>query len=147
MLGKIKSMVASLGRSLRYSTPIKGCVVKMTGDTLNPPTIDSQYNVTSVTRFGIGVYRVTLQQSTMYGTEIYPNGVVTISHNIAPIAATDYFTVSSVYISPTIFEIKSYEVRQGASPALSLVAYDLTPSDTVDLSILLNYGDGRLPPA
>lgn len=144
MLGKLKAMItaAQLADSSVY--PVKGCMLRFQGAGAANPSVLTSYNC-SVARNAAGVYRVTLAASTAFGVSISTHGVKTLSHLIAPIAATDLFDAQVTIVSATVFDIKTYSIIQGAGTTLTRAAYDIIAGDFIDFSILVNAGSGVLP--
>lgn len=146
MLGKIKSMVTALRAEIIQFLPLKGMAIRVTGNDTSNPSIISSYNVDSVTRTGVGVYRLVLTQETFFGIGILANAVSTINYSIEPSLNSDLFSVQIDVVSLTEFDIKVYEVAQGTGNRLDISPYDIQVTDTISGSFLLNINDGRLPP-
>ena len=147
MLGKLKAMISAAQFRIFTRVPIKGVMLKITGNGALDPTIQNSYNISSVVRVGVGVYRCTLTQSTFYGYSVLDNGAFSTGFSIVPSVTTDSFSVNVTTVSAGVYDINVFAVTQGAGNKLALIAYDFLGTDSIDATFLLNYGDGRLPPA
>lgn len=143
--GKAKAQINTLRRDTQTFSPIKAMTALIKGGGASNPTLTDSYNITSITRTGIGVYQITLTQPTIYGTNIDTFSLPFVHWIIAP-AATAQYHVELVNTSPNTYNLNVYSVTVGVSPALTRTAYDLQLTDTVDCMLLLNLGGGRLPP-
>ena len=146
MIGKLKSVIEKLRDDIISFVPLKGMMLSIEGAGASDPTIKTSYNVTSAARTAIGVYQITLKQSTFFGVLIGSKGVPTLSFDIAPSATSDFFTVEIVEVFSNIFELKVFEVAQGTGNRLDITPYDILVNDNINTTILLNVGNGRLPP-
>lgn len=144
MLGKLKALVTDLSRLVRNVYPVKGAFIRFQGAGASNPTVVDSYNC-SVSRTGVGTYRITVTQQTAFGKTI-TDGVKTVSIRVAPTGTTAVFYAQATVISATVIDIVVYSVTLGASPALARTAYDIVAGDFVDFSVLVSGGNSRLPP-
>lgn len=147
MIGKLKTMVSDLRYRIINMVPIKGLMLSIIGAGTSAPAIQTSYNVASVTRTGVGVYSVTYQATTFFGTNIATDIIVTSGHVIAPSAGSEFFVVSVTKGVGQTFDITVEEVVVGGGNKLEVQPYDLLATDSVDVSGLINAGHGILPPA
>lgn len=147
MIGKLKSMISKLRGEVLSFVPVKAMMLKFEGNGASNPTIDTQYNVASVTRSGVGVYAGTLTQGTFFGEDIFAESIFTSSFVIAPSLTSDMFIVSFVATGALTFDVSVLEVVQGAGNRLDFNPYDILAGDFISASLYLNLGDGSLPPA
>lgn len=130
--------------------PVKACSFQIQGNGAGVPSTVHSYNVDSIVRGGTGNYQIILQQDTINGTPIDDRATFALEYFIAPSASTDHFRVEVGAISGSNIYLNVYEVLVGAGGAGSDLAYspyDLTTSDYVFLTVLMNAGSGKLPPA
>lgn len=146
MLGKLKSAISALRDDVVQNFPLKGAMVRIVGNGVGNPTISNTYNIASVVRTGVGVYRGTMTQGSFYGVDLLTNGVFTSGFTIVASANTDNFLVNFTTVSPGIFDCKVYEISQGAGIRLTITPYDILATDTISCALLLNVNRGRLPP-
>ena len=145
MLGKVKSLVSKLRRDVINNVPIKGVMGRIEGNGLSDPTIITSYNLASVVRTGVGVYRATLQQDTMYGIDLLDTGVYAESHSITSDPNTDLHIVRLVPVSSTEVDIEVYAVEQGLGIRIDITPYDFDVGDSISVGLYINAGNGELP--
>jgi len=144
--GKLKSMITNLEKDVLEFTALKGMMLTFTGNGAANPTIVTEYNIASLTRTGVGAYRATLKQGTIYGIDISSIAVLTHGSSIVASAGSDFFSVDGKFATPSDFDITVNEVIQGAGTRLTKQPYDVIASDTVSFSLLVNAGGGELLP-
>ena len=143
---KRRTQLGELNAALINYVPLKGLMLQMTGANLLDPTIVNSYNVTSLTRTGVGTYQITVTQNTFYGLDITTFFVPVFSWVIAPSVTSSLYSVEVVNTGAATFDISVYAIIQGAGTTLARSPYDLLGADSVALSFVLNAGDGSLPP-
>ena len=143
MLGKVMASVASLITRGNNIFPVKGAMIRFQGAGGANPTTITSYNC-SVVRNAAGVYRVTVTNPTMLSVTLQTGGVKSIHSLIAPTANTAFFDVQVTIVSATQFDIKTYEITQGAGATLARAAYDIIAGDFIDFSIFVNAGSGMI---
>jgi hypothetical protein len=129
--------------------PVKALSFAITGNGVSNPTVVHSYNATSISRTSSGTYGVILTQSTINGQNIDARATYAIEHKIAASANTSDFRVEVDSFLGSALIFKVYEVTVGAGGAgsdLVYTLYDLQTGDIVTLNILMNAGDGSLPP-
>lgn len=148
MLGKLKSIINKLRNEVIQFLPLKGLMIRVEGNGLGNPIIQLEYNVSSVARTGVGVYRLTISQETFYGIPVIPNSVATLTYDIAPNVNTDAYYVALNVISTTVIDVQVFEAAQGAGNKIQYNPYDILAGDTISGSLLFNSGirEQRLPP-
>jgi hypothetical protein len=146
MLGKLRSMINLVRLDVTNFTPLKGMLLAITGAGASNPTIDTKYNVTTVVRTGVGVYRVTAIQGTVFGESLTGNSIILVSHSIQPSAVSEAHFAQLVAVSNTEFDIEVTEMTVGGGNKLEVNPYDIIAGDGVDVSVLINLGIGKLPP-
>jgi len=144
-IGKIKAMVTELRNDILNYMPIKGVMLKIGGNGIAAnPSIIVAYNIASVVRTGIGVYRITLNQSTALGTSILSNGVSSIDFIIAPTVTSELYSAEIVNISTLIFDLITKEGVVGGGNKLEFNPYDIIPGDTVSIMSLISFGNKQI---
>jgi len=140
-------MISVLKRDVDDFSIFKGLLLSISGDVATSnPVVNVEFNVASVVRTGIGVYRITAKQSTFFGVPIGVNSIVTISHTIQPTAISEAHFVRLVRVNTITFDIEVTEMTVGGGNKLEVNPYDIISGDGVDTSFLLQLGLGRLPP-
>jgi len=139
-------MIELLRRDVVNYAPLKGLLLAITGNGGSDPSIATSYNVLTVTRTGIGVYRVTAIQNTIFGFSIGSNSAIALSHSIQPSVVSEAHFVRVIAVSPGIFDIEVTELTVGGGNKLEVNPYDILSSDGVDVTFLINAGLGKLPP-
>lgn len=145
MLGKLKSMIASLRDSVINITFLKGLTSRIEGQGVGQPIVTNDYNIESIVRTGVGVYEYTPKQTTFFGGNIVDRGLPSVSLSISSNPATDlheYTLVAGV----GIVTISVTAIEQGAGNRLDFLPYDLEAGDYLYLAYLVNAGLGKLPP-
>lgn len=138
-LGKLKQLIFRNQQESANLYPILGFSLRMAGNGTANPTIINSHNITSVSRFGVGIYQVLINQETILGLSVI-DGYLFDQFNINTTAADTNYQLQIARISPNIIGIQTYQIT-GASSA----AYDLTTGDTLDIGSLL-YNGLKLPP-
>ena len=146
MLGKLKSMINILTNEVINFTALKGAMLNIEGAGAGNPVINDSYNVTSVTRTGVGVYNVVPIQNTFYGLDIFTNSTRAANGVIAPTAASDAHFVELKTGVGSTFDIVITEMVQGVGNRIDFNPYDIIAGDNVTVSVLVNSGLGQLPP-
>jgi hypothetical protein len=141
MLGKVMASIAAFVARGNSVYPVKGAMIRFQGAGGANPTTITSYNCT-VVRNAAGVYRVTVTNSSMLSLALQTDGIKSVHSLIAPTANTAFFDVQVTVVSATQFDIKTYEITQGAGTTLARAAYDIIAGDFIDFSILLNAGSG-----
>jgi len=144
-VGKLHSMLENLRRKVIGTTMIKGAMLRLEGNGLSDPTIITAYNIESLGRTSVGVYRGVIQQSTFQGVELISTGIPTLLEVIAPSINTDAFYVRLAPVTGTDFDIEVFEVAQGLGNKIQYTPYDIIAGDIIVASLQLNGGDGSLP--
>lgn len=146
MLGKLKSMISQLRSDLYGLMPVKGMAVRLGGAGASAPSVTNEYNYSAIARVGVGAYRVTLAQDSVYGSLVIDNGFPSVNHVISPTATTDLYTVDVTKVSDSQLDVKVYEVYLGGGFDLVKNPYDLQIGDYVHLMINMNIDTGRISP-
>jgi hypothetical protein len=142
--GKIKSYITKLINNIYNFMPFKAVMLRFEGNGASDPTIEVQYNVTSLVRTGIGAYRITITKPTFLGVSVSNFTVSSITHSVAPSVNSDFFTSEAISVSSTIFDVQVSEVSQGAGNRLDILPYDIIAGDRVHVMLLMSLGN-RLP--
>ena len=138
-LGKLKQVIFGNRKLSEDSYPILGFGFSITGAGAANPTINNSHNISSITRSGVGLYRIVIDQDTMYGNSVI-NGIFFEKINIIPIAADTNYQMQLYKIAPDTIDIA---INQITSVAANL--YDLTAIDEIDMGAFIYNGAG-LPP-
>jgi len=120
------------------AAPTRGMIVTLKGAGASTPTVITGFNVSNVVRISMGVYQVTLTQSTISGTNIEDISTVTTGHIIAPNLNSDLFYVRATFILPGLVNVEVFEVVQGTGTRIDMSAYDLQIGDTLSVNVLSN---------
>ena len=140
-------MISNLRGDVKDFSVFKGLLLSISGNiATSDPVVNVEYNIASVVRTGIGVYRITAKQDTIFGLLVGANSIVTISHTIQPSAASEAHFVRLVKVSSITFDIEVTEMTVGAGNKLEVNPYDIIAGDGVDTAFLLHLGLGKLPP-
>lgn len=143
-ISRVESKVNNVTSQVLNYTSQKGLMLVATGiDLANPVVLDS-YNVDSVLRNDLGVYRVTMKQDHMFNKNVFVASVHNVTYNIQQNATTDVFSVKLTYVTDGVFDIEVFEVTQGVGSGLTLTSYDLKNTDRISISLELTVG-GYLP--
>lgn len=127
--------------------PWKAIYVKLDGNGVSNPTVVDQFNVSGVTRLGVGLYRVQLISEIIRGISfvdhVYVNDVVTVLAINQP-ADTEHFIVEVADTDPTAghYDLQVFGFHVPPNDKLTLVPYDILPGDDLEFSGTLNLGDG-----
>jgi len=144
-IGKVKAMITELRNDVFNYIPIKGAMLKIGGNGIAAnPSIIVSYNVASVARTGVGVYRITLNQSTVLGASILSNGVSSIDFIIAPTITSELFSAELVNISALVFDLITKEGVVAGGNKLEFNPYDIIPGDTVSIMSLISFGNKQI---
>jgi hypothetical protein len=148
IIGKLKALITKLRHDLVGSVLLKGSALRMEGNGASDPILANTYNIASVIRQGVGVYRVQVKQVTFYGVNILDRGTPALSYIITGDPTTDLHSITFQPGSGAAneFDIEVLAVEQGPGNQLSVTPYDLLAGDFVYFSLEVNAGDGDLPP-
>ena len=146
MLGKLKSLITRFKRDVIEFSPLKGFLLSIEGNGANDPIIITGYNISTVVRTGVGVYRITVSQATMFGQPIGVNSAIINSHTIQPSIVSEAHFVTLVSVSAGVFDIEATEMTVGAGSKLEIAPYDIVSGDGIAIVAFLNLGFGELPP-
>jgi len=144
-MGRNVDLLAKELDALRNIFPGKGFTVTLDGNNSLDPIISNTYNLATVVRTSVGVYRITIAQSTFNGVLIGGIGTIVTSSDISPSLQSDLQIVEVTQIDASNFDVKVQEIIQGAGSSLDALPYDIKPGDRVSVALLLNQGDGTLP--
>ena len=139
--GKIKSYITKLINNIYNFMPFKAAMLRFEGNGASDPTIEVQYNITSLVRTGTGVYRITITRPTFLGVSVSNFTVASITHSIAPSVNSDFFTSEAITVSSTIFDVQVSEVSQGTGNRLDILPYDIVAGDRVHIMLLMSLGN------
>ena len=135
----------------RKMAPAKACHLSFMGradDGLVVPNYG--FNVSTITRNGVGTYDVIMAQSTFYGIPILPTGNPFASYSFTPNLDTEAFHIEVKITSDFEFTILVYEWVIGSGNKIEISLYDpvtTTPEDDeVFVTVLSDISDGLLPP-
>lgn len=106
-----------------------GCV--LTGANSSNPAVSKSYNVTSVVRLSTGNYRITLTNANVASKGVLANAVLSVN---VQVAGNVFAKVTSTTPSSTQLDLSVFSL----SGTFTAVAYDLTPSDKIDVIALLS---------
>lgn len=120
--------------------PQKGVMLAISGENTADPTIIDSYNVSTLVRNAVGEYRLTMEQSTMSGKDVFDDSIHSVNFYIVASANTEVFNVKLEKSSAGVFDIDVFEVTQGVGGALALTAYDLKSTDRLSISMDLTIG-------
>ncbi len=138
-------MVSQLRLDVIAYLPLKAVMLNIEGAGGANPIIEANYNIDTVVRTGVGVYRITILQATMFGVSIENNGVPNIGNAIQASLSSDAHDIKILTISPTEFDLIVTEIIQGSGNKLEFQPYDIIAGDDVGLTILLTIRN-ELPP-
>lgn len=130
--------------------PAKGVVVTFEGQGLSDPLISNLYNVDTVTRIGIGLYRVKVLQTTFWGQNIFERATPKLESIIPSNPDSDLHDLEflDAGAGDDEFDIQVKEVVQGAGNQLDVNPYDIEAGDFVFVGLDINIGrNDDLPPA
>jgi len=146
--GKLKSMINRLSGRVINNVLLKGVTIILEGDGANDPILTNDYNVVSVIRQGIGIYRVQVKQITFHGVNIFLRGIPNLESVITSNANTDLHEVGFQLSGggSNEFDIQVFAIEQGTGNRLDIVPFDIEAGDFVYMSLEVNAGDGDLPP-
>ncbi len=147
VIGKLKAMIQVLRGDVIAFAPLKGMMVKFTGNGTGNPTIVTGYNVLTVIRTGVGIYNVTPIQDTVFGTTIEQISTFSTGFNISSSTTSDAHFVRIVPGAGTTFDIIVTEMTQGSGNRIDFIPFDIQSADIVSGNIFLNLGDGDILPA
>ena len=138
-----------LRETLIQALPWKAVFVKVTGAGLADPPIINRYNVTSVTRLGVGLYQATVQSVTILGEPLTDSVYVTGDVAVLPInrpADTEVFIVELIDLDPVglTFDMQVLGFHSPANAKLELVPYDILAGDDLEFWGLANLGTGEV---
>lgn len=106
-------------------------------------------NIASVTRDGVGVYRVTLSQTTAYGEELLNDVTSIVSLNLSPSTTTDSFHSTYDVTDTDEVTISIFELAQdltASSRRIEMIPYDPDETgDIVEFTILSQLSDELVP--
>ena len=127
----------------------KAVFVKVTGAGLGDPPIIDSYNVTSVTRLGVGLYQATISSTTILGESLQDKVYVTGDVAVLPInrpVDTEVFTVDLVDLDPVgfTFDMQVFGFFSPANQKLELVPYDIQLGDDLEFWGVANLGTGEV---
>tara|TARA_R110002012_G_scaffold262505_1_gene444805 strand:+ start:2750 stop:3676 length:927 start_codon:yes stop_codon:yes gene_type:complete len=128
--------------------PVKAVHFAFTGTAVNGAVTPAySFNLSSLTRSGVGVYDGVITQQTFYGFNVLDNANPAISYSIQVTAATEAFHIEYTKTSATTFTIEVFEWIQGIGNKIDLAPYDPdTAGDLVYVTMLADLSDGQLPP-
>lgn len=142
MFSEISENYSSRLEVLTY-LPTKGLMVQLEGqDTSDPLVRDDAYNVLSVVRQDVGLYRITPIQITVRGQSLAGN-----SYPSLVLGNTTTPETTSVEYSEGIgyFDVQILEIYKAGS-VVDVRPYDLQSGEYLWVSIDLNFIDESLPP-
>lgn len=146
MIGKIKSMLTAFARDTLNFHPVKGMMIRFEGAGASNPTINTQYNVLTLTREGIGDYKLTPERGTAYGKPLGDVSVLTTGFTIAASIVSEAHFLTVVPDGADAFDILVTEMTVGVGNKLEVNPYDILSGDFVSINIFLNVGTGQLLP-
>ncbi|MCH9645664.1 MAG: hypothetical protein K0U08_03365 [Proteobacteria bacterium] len=138
-------LINKTSEMIGQSLPMSGLLLNFEGVSLTNPTVKKGYNVDAAVRQGVGVYRVTMTQSSFYGVDIFLNSTICVYDGITPSANTSLFKVKVESVSTGVFDVKTYEVIKGGGTGVTLTPYEIDVGDIINVSFLFNNGE-ELPP-
>ncbi len=110
-------------------------------------TISHSFNLSSVTRNGVGVYDCVISQQTFYGVNVLGKANPAISYSFTVTAITEAYHIEYTKTGATTFTIEVFEWIQGAGNKIDLAPYDPDEvNDLVYVTMLTDLSDGQLPP-
>lgn len=141
-VGKLKTRLYQSVKDYKAWLPSKAALLTIQGNGAANPTLTNSYNVASATRTGVGVYQVTVTQSTYFTQNLLAQTVFALSKIIAPL--TQSYDVELVVTSATTFDIRVYKFAV-VGAAVQRAAYDLVAGDFVSVQGLYSI-NASLPP-
>ena len=111
------------------------------------PTYTNSYNVASIVRTGVGLYRVTLQFPVVQGITVLPLVYPLYTLQVAPAnypLDTKLFLMQFIPVDANlgIFDVQIIAATEGANGKITLVNYDLKTGDALWLQAYFNLGGG-----
>lgn len=139
---KLRSGLSKSIFDYRAWMPVKGCQFVIEGQGASNPLLTNAYNITSITRTGVGVYLATVTQETFFTRNVLNSCVFAETHKIASTANS--YDVEISVTGATTFEARVYKsVVSGV--AVQRSAYDLVAGDVVHVNGLFSINN-TLPP-
>ncbi|MFV2055128.1 MAG: hypothetical protein ACC707_01620 [Thiohalomonadales bacterium] len=128
MVSDYSNLTRSLNRLLDISA-LKGLVFKFKGAGAVDPTIVTSFNLASLTRVSVGVYRATYSQKILNGVDVTKDS---LHHAGYVFGDNNDHAIEIISTVAGSFDIRVWQTNS------TKVAYDLVGGDEVSISILLN---------
>ena len=133
LAAEVEDLMARVVKLEAHST-VCGFAAVLTGNGSSNPSVFNAYNVDSVTRLGVGQYRIQLTEDSVADRAVLANAVLHTALSISSAVVQVRLSI----VSATMLDVFVRALSVDATPALVTAAYDITSADRIDVQALLN---------
>ena len=133
LAAEVEDLMARVVKLEAHST-VCGFAAVLTGNGSSNPSVSNTYNVDSVTRLGVGQYRIQLTEDSVADRAVLANAVLHTALSISSAVVQVRLSI----VSAIALDVFVRALSVDATPALVTAAYDITSADRIDVQALLN---------